>query len=567
MCIFVAKLSMNTIVETLKVAFITPSVVQSIIVISSVATIGLALSKLKIGKLSFGVTFVFFVGILFAHFGITIDPTMQSWAMSFGLVLFIYALGLQVGPGFFPSLKSGGISDNLLSIGMIAFTLILCIAIYFFGIPMANVLGIMSGAVTNTPVLAAVQSTVTEVLPGDTSTLLNELAMACAMTYPFGVVGVIIVLFFLEKWDTKAQQEEAGALHKAFFCEFEASNSAIWNKSIKQIAGLCDTQFVVSRIWKNGQVQIPSSSTIIDKGDHLLVVSAKEDVERLEIFFGKKVEKDWNREDLDWNSVDKELTSKRVVVTKASINGVKLGALKLRNYYGINITRIDRAGIELLSSPDLHLQLGDRLTVVGERQSVEAVALKLGNEIKDLDNPNLKSIFLGLILGCLLGIVPIYLPGISMPIKMGLAGGAIVMGILMGAFGPRIHVTTYITNSASLLIRQLGIVIYLGCLGLSSGAGFFKLLTSANGLVWIGLGLLIAIVPSFIFGLIAMKGFGKSYSSTCGMICGSMANPMALEVVGAKFASDRHNVSYATVYPLAMFLRIITAQILMLIFA
>lgn len=559
---------MEILSDVLKTAFITPSTIQSIIIMGVVATIGLALAKIKLDGVSLGVTFVFFVGILFAYFGVKVDPTMLQWAMNFGLVLFIYALGVQVGPSFFPSLKRGGLVDNLLSLGMILLAVALCTGIYAVGVSMPNVLGIMSGAVTNTPVLAAAQSTLADVSGGVDATLLSEMAMACAMTYPFGVLGVILSLHILQRWAPDGVPGESfQQQHTAFLYEFEATNAAVIGKKIEEIGRLSEAHFVVSRIWRKGKVHIPSSSSVIEKGDRLLVVSGKDDVSLLEVFFGRIIEKDWNREDIDWDSIDKELVSMRIVMTQPEYNGVRLGALRLRNVFGINITRIDRAGIELLSTPDLHLQLGDRLTVVGEKQSVESVAHKLGNEIKNLEAPNLLSIFLGLVLSCLLGIIPFYLPGISMPIKLGLAGGAIMVGILMGAFGPRIHVTTYITNSAGLLIRQLGIVIYLGCLGLSSGAGFFDMLFGGNGFRWIAIGLIFAIVPPLLFGFLSMKVFKRSFSSTCGMICGSMANPMALEVMGEKFSDDRHNVSYATVYPLAMFLRIITAQLLILIFA
>lgn len=557
---------MELLQELFRTAFITPSAIQSIVVIGVVSSLGLLLSKLHIGRLSLGVTFVFFVGIIFASLGISIDPTMLDFAMNFGLVLFIYALGLQVGPAFFPSLKRGGVVDNLLSTGMVAFSIILCLVfMYLADIPIHRVVGIMSGAVTNTPLLAAAQSSLAEVSPNHGDAL-TEMALACATTYPMGVVGVILALSLIMMVAPPAPKTASSRQHTAFLSEFQVANEAIFHRTIADLAKLIDAKFVISRIWRSGQVMHAYSDTALEQDDRLLVVSSEDDLPQLEVLFGRRLPKDWNQEDIDWNAVDKEFVSKRIVVSKSKHNGVKLGSLKLRNFYGINITRIDRAGIELLSSPDLRLQLGDRLTVVGEKSSVDAVSNELGDEVKELETPNLLSLFMGVVLGALIGMIPIYIPGISMPIKMGLAGGAIVLGILMGAFGPRFHVATYITNSAGLLIRQLGIVLYLGCLGLKSGAGLFDMVFSTTGLIWLSIGFAMTVLPCLLFGWISIGFYKRSVSATCGMICGSMANPMALEVLGKRFSDDEHTVSYATVYPLAMFIRIVTAQILILIF-
>lgn len=557
---------MEIIQEIIRTAFVNPSAIQSIVVIGMVATLGLLLAKIRIGRVSLGVTFVFFVGILFAYFGVSIDPSMLDFAMNFGLVLFIYALGLQVGPAFFPSLKKGGLIDNLLSMGMVLLSLLVCIGFtYFAGIPIYRVVGIMSGAVTNTPLLAAAQSTLSEVSPSSSGAL-TEMALACATTYPMGVVGVILALTLMIAIAPRKAHKPESKLHTAFMSEYQVSNEAIFHRTISDLARLIDAKFVISRVWRSGKVQHAYSDTALEEGDRLLVVSSQDDLPQLEILFGRRVEKDWNQENIDWDAVDKEFVSKRIVISKPKHNGVKLGSLRLRNFYGINITRIDRAGIELLSSPDLRLQLGDRLTVVGEKSSVDAVSKELGDEIKELETPNVLSLFLGVLLGAVIGMVPIYIPGISMPIKMGLAGGAIVLGILMGAFGPRFHVATYITNSAGLLIRQIGIVLYLGCLGLKSGAGLFDMVFSTTGLAWLSIGFLMTILPCIVFGWISIGIFKRSIGATCGMICGSMANPMALEVLSNRFTTDEHNVSYATAYPLAMFVRIVTAQMLILIF-
>lgn len=553
-------------IDFIRSLFVVPSTVQSVILITLVAALGLFLGKLKVKGISLGVTFVFFVGILFSHFGLKVDSGVLHWAMNFGLILFIYALGVQVGPAFFPSFKQGGIFSNMISLGMIALSLLIALGIYFSGMPMPNVLGILSGSVTNTPLLAAAQSTLQEMNPSSHS-LLNEMAIACAITYPFGAVGVIAVLLVLKKIAPTATTQTTADAPVAYVNEFEVTNAAVVGKSIAQVGQLSDRSFVISRIWRDGIVQIPDSETKLQMGDHLLIVSPQEETPILEVLLGKRVEKDWNREGLDWDAVDQELISKKIIITKSEFNGTRLGHLRLRNFYGINITRIERGGVELLSTPDLFLHLGDRLTVVGQKKSVERVATALGNEIKDLDKPNLISVFIGLFLGSIVGLIPFYLPGISNPVRIGSAGGAIIVGILMGAFGPRLHVNTYITNSAGLILRQLGLVLYLGALGLNSGEGFWAILTGPQGWQWILLGLLFTLIPSFLAGLLLLKGFHKPLGMVFGIICGSMANPMALEVVGATLKDDKHNVTYASVYPLAMFVRIITAQIFILLFA
>lgn len=553
-------------IDWIKEVFWTPSDIQTIIAICLVCAIGLMLAKIKMGKISLGITFVFFVGILAAHFGLRVDPTMLTFAQNFGLVLFIYSLGVQVGPSFFPSLKKGGITDNLLSVLLISITLVLCWGIYaVVGIPITEVIGIMSGAVTNTPVLAAAQSTLAGIDPGSTDAQSN-MALACAVAYPLGVVGMILGMVILGALRKKGEEKGSSAIqHNTFINEFIANNPAILGRTIAAIAHDVDAKFVISRVWHNGAVVLPTSQTIITEGDHLLVASHKEDVRTIEMLFGTKASKDWNREDIDWNAVDKQLVSKRLIVTRPDLNGEKLGSLKLRNLYDINITRIYRSGIELFASPSLRLQLGDRLIVVGEANAIANAKEKIGDEVGVLDVPNLISLFVGLVLGCVVGSIPIFIPGISMPIKLGLAGGPIVIGILMGAYGPRFRLSTYITNSASLLLRQLGIVMYLGCLGLASGANFFDTIVHGNGWQWVLIGAVITILPILIVGWIAMKFSRRSYGATCGMLCGSMANPMALDYLTDKVHDDSHNVSYATVYPLSMFLRIITAQILLLL--
>ena len=326
-----------------------------------------------------------------------------------------------------------------------------------------------------------------------------------------------------------------------------------------------DCQFVISRVWKNERLIIPTSETILEENEHVLVISAKKDIERIKTLFGQKENIDWNKKDIDWNAIDSQLVSKKVLVTKSNHNGVKLGDLRLRNSYGINITRVNRAGIDLLPSRNLRLQIGDKLTVVGEARAVERVSAILGNEAKRLKNPNLLSIFIGIVLGLILGSIPIAIPGMSMPIKLGIAGGPMIIGILMGAFGPRFHIQTYTTRSANLMLRQLGLTIYLAGLGLSAGAGFFDTVFTAEGLKWVLISIGLAVIPVLIMGFIAAKVFKTSYAENAGMLCGGMANPFALDYAGSGSDGEDPAVAYATVYPANIFLRVISAQIIILL--
>lgn len=395
-----------------------------------------------------------------------------------------------------------------------------------------------------------------------------DMALACAVTYPLGVVGVILAIILLKGLflDKQGQEQKGPRDNTTYIAEFQVSNPAIYGKSIKDIMKLTNKHFVISRIWRNGKVSIPTSDTLLNEHDHLLIISVKSDVENIKTLFGEQENVDWNKEGIDWNAIDSQLISRRIVVSRSKINGVKLGSLRLRNLYGINITRVNRAGIDLLASPDLHLQIGDRLTIVGEANSVNTVGKILGDEIKRLNNPNLLSVFIGISLGLLLGALPISIPGISMPIKLGLAGGPIIIGILMGAFGPRFHLTTYTTMSANLMLRQLGIIIYLAGLGIESGANFFETVFRAEGLLWIGLGFLLTIVPVLIVGYIASQFLKLDYAHNVGMLCGCMANPMALNYANTTVEGDSPSVAYATVYPFSMFIRVISAQLLLMFF-
>ena len=541
--------------------------IQAVLILSVVSAVGVYLGKIKFFGVSLGVTFVFFAGILAGHLGIEVNKDMLNFAQNFGLILFVYALGLQVGPGFFSSLKKGGVELNMMGLAVIVIG-ILCTLIFHWtsGISIPTMVGLLSGAVTNTPALGAAQQALIQMRPGETEAV-TDMALACAVTYPLGVVGVILAIIvlralFAKKMDNSHKEQDSAT----FVAEFQVLNPSIYNKSIQEVMRLTEKHFVISRVWHEGKVCIPTSETLLREKDHLLVISIKSDVEYIKTLFGEQENKDWNKEDIDWNAIDSQLISRRIVVTRDRINGVKLGSLRLRNLYGINITRVNRAGIDLLASKNLRLQIGDRLTIVGEANSVNNVGKILGNEMKRLDNPNLLAIFVGLTLGVLIGAIPIFLPGMDTPIKLGVAGGPIIVGILMGAFGPRIHLTTYTTQSANLMMRQFGIVIYLAGLGIDSGAHFFETVFRAEGLMWIGVGFLLTIIPVLIVGIIASQFFKLDYAHNVGMLCGSMANPMALNYANTTVEGDEPSVSYATVYPLSMFIRVISAQLLISFF-
>ncbi len=544
-----------------------PSAVQTLLVLAIVSAAGLALGKVKVYGISLGVTFVFFAGILAGHIGIGVNRDMLAFAQNAGLIIFVYTLGLQVGPGFFSSFKKGGVKLNLLGLAVVAAGFLATTLISLtYGIPITEMMGLFSGAVTNTPMLGAAQQAALQVSP-DASGTVTDMSLACAVTYPIGVIGMIAVIIILKKAGKKtaSRTENGPEPVKPFITEYQISNPAIFGKTIKEIMALSRVKFVISRVWREGKVSIPESETVIKPHDHLLVISKEQDVDKIRALFGEKENKDWNKADIDWNAIDSMLVSRRILVTKPNLNGVKLGSLRLRNLYGINITRVNRAGIDLLASPGLRLQIGDRLTVVGEAAAIDNVRKILGNEEKRLNEPNLIAIFLGLALGVVLGSIPFRLPGMEMPVKLGIAGGPIIIGILMGAFGSRVHLTTYTTQSANLMLRQFGLAIYLAGLGLDAGEHFFETVFRAEGLVWIGIGLFLTIVPTLTVGLIAMKFLKTDYGQDVGMLCGSMANPMALNYASTTVDNDEPAVSYATAYPMSMFARVILAQIVILL--
>ncbi|EJX08917.1 potassium uptake protein TrkA [gut metagenome] len=544
--------------------FLEHSALQAVVVLSLISAIGLGLGKVRIAGISLGVTFVFFMGILAGHLGFSIDANMLNYAESFGLIIFVYALGLQVGPGFFSSFRKGGVQLNMLALAVILVgTALAVLASFVTPISLPDMVGILCGATTNTPALGAAQQTLKQ-LGLETSTP----ALGCAVSYPLGVVGVILALLLLRKVLVRAKDlefQKDDDENRTYIAAFQVHNPAVFQKSIREIGALRGyPKFVISRLWRHGKVSIPTSEMVICEGDRLLVISSEKDLPALTVLFGEQEHTDWNKEDIDWNAIDSQLISQRIVVTRSELNGKKLGSLHLRNHYGINISRVYRSGVQLLATAELTLQLGDRLTVVGEAPAIHNVEKVLGNAVKSLKEPNLVAVFVGIILGLMLGAIPISLPGISAPVKLGLAGGPIVVGILISTFGPRMHMITYTTRSANLMLRALGLSMYLACLGLDAGAHFFETVFRPEGLLWIAVGFGLTLLPVLMVGAVAFRWMKVDFGSVAGMLCGSMANPMALNYANDTLPGDHPSVAYATVYPLSMFVRVILAQVLLM---
>ena len=544
--------------------FVEHSALQAIVVLSLISAMGIILGKVRLFGISLGVTFVFFIGILAGHFGLTIDGQMLFYAETFGLVLFVYALGLQVGPGFFSSMRTEGARLLMPAIGvLLAGTLIAVGLGYACNVTVSDMSGILCGATTNTPALAAAQQTLKQ-LGCDSS----GAALGCALTYPLGVVGVILAIIFLRKLFVRPNdmpQPDSKHRRNVFIASYCVTNPAIFGKTISEVAQASHHHFVISRMWHDGHVLIPMSDRVLHPNDVVLVITKPQEAEALRLVFGEQEQKDWNADNIDWNKIDSELTSQRILVTRHEINGKKLSSLRLRNNYGINISRVYRSGVQLLATPDLVLQLGDRLTVVGEAADIKRVENILGNAVKSLDEPNLVSVFIGMILGLMLGCIPFSIPGISLPVKLGLAGGPIIVGILIGTFGPRLHMATYTTQSANMMLRAIGLSLYLACLGLDAGEHFFETVVRPEGALWLALGVLITFVPVVLAGIFALRVMKLDFGSITGLLCGSMANPMALSYVNDTIDGDKPSVAYATVYPVCMFLRVIIIQIVLMI--
>ena len=543
----------------------TQSALQTVVVLSLICSLGLALGKIRVGGVSLGVAFVFFIGILAGHLGLAVDAQMLDYAETFGLVVFVYMLGLHVGPNFFSSLKHEGMELNLWSFAVIALGTVMAVAltgVTQVGLP--DMVGVLCGATTNTPALGAAQQALAHRgLPTGSA------ALATAVTYPLGVLGVIFAMMLIRKIFVRKQDLElrhAANDDETFVGQFVVVNPALADKSVAEISQMSHLKFIISRIWRGKQVLVPQADTLLRLYDNVLVVTRKDDIGAMEILFGEKTETDWNGERIDWNHIDSKVESRTLVLSRKVLNGRRLGHLQLRHTYGVNVSRITRGDLKLLATDDLRLQYGDRLTVVGEPKSLDNVEKFLGNAVQTLNEPNLAAIFLGIILGLALGTIPVSLPGMESPVRLGIAGGPIVMGIIVGSLGPRLHFISYTTRSASLMLRKFGLSLYLACLGLDAGRDFFQTVMRPEGLLWIALGAALTIVPVLIVGLVALHTRRYDWGTICGILCGSMANPMALGYANDTTKGDTSSIAYASVYPLGMFVRVLIAQFLIMFF-
>lgn len=543
--------------------FIDHTPVQTCFLLSLIVSIGVFMGKVRIKGISLGVAFVFFMGIVAGSLHLEADPGMTSFAETFGLSIFVYALGLHVGPNFVGLMRDEGISLNLWSFAIILLGTVMALALCLVtGITIPDMVGILCGATTNTPALGAAQQALISAHVSSSGA-----ALGCAVTYPLGVVGVIFAMILLRKTLVKPEDlipHSHSDEDNTYIGQFVVVNPAIVGLTIAEIAQTSQRHFIISRIWRNGKVIVPMAQTVMMENDNILVVTTRDEVPVMDILFGKHVEKDWNRDKIDWNAIDSTVESRVIVMTRTKLNSKTLGSLHMRETYGVNVSRIMRGDIKLLATDSLHLQYGDRLTVVGTPEDIDHAEAFLGNAMGRLNEPNLGAIFFGLLMGLALGMIPISLPGMSSPVKLGIAGGPIIMGIIVGALGSRLRIITYTTRSASLMLRKLGLSLYLACLGLSAGKDFLSTVVRPEGLMWVGIGLVLTMLPLLIIGAVALKTKKFDFGTICGLLCGAMANPMALSYANETIKGDRAAVAYTSVYPLGMFIRVVIAQIIIM---
>ncbi|MBQ9077846.1 MAG: putative transporter [Muribaculaceae bacterium] len=536
------------------------SLPNTLILYSFVIALGVYLGKLKIAGVSLGVTFVLFVGIIMGHFGYTVEANVLKFIREFGLILFIFSIGLQVGPGFFSSFKKGGMRLNGLAVLGILLNVIIVLAIFFIdgNTSISALVGVMSGAVTNTPGLAAAQQSV-----GDPAAI-DTMAMGYAAAYPLGVLGIILAMFIIKglfriKIDNEIKQiedETENSQLKPHIVSFKATNPLIDGKNLLQLHDIIQCNFVVSRLMNTGgEVIIPKSETIIHTGDKLYIVMSAQDEDRFKAVVGPEIE-------MDWNATPSPVVSRRILVTKSEYNGVEIGSLRLRMGYKLNATRVNRAGVDLLASPNLRLQIGDRMTVVGAEEDINRLATKLGNSMKRLNEPNLITIFIGILFGIIVGSI-----NVGFGMKLGLAGGPLVVAILISRFGYKFKLVTYTSSSASLLMRELGICLFLASVGISSGAGFAQTVFNTTGMWWVIWGFMITLLPLIVVGVIARGVYKINFLTIMGLLSGGCTDPPALAYANNSTGNDAPAVAYSTVYPLTMFLRVVAAQVLILCFA
>lgn len=544
---------------------------HSILLLSFVIAAGIQLGKIKVFGVSLGITLVLFVGIILGHFGFTINHNVIHFFKEFGLILFVYSVGMQVGPGFFSSFKQGGITLNMLACGIVFLGVLTAVILHYAtGIPMPTMVGILSGAVTNTPGLGAAQQAFSD-MHGVSD---NTIALGYAVAYPLGVIGIILSIILIkyifrvsfDKENEQLNSEDSSHTNEAKPISLIVKNPAIFNKTVAELSNLLEHRdFVISRVWRdsNKQIEIASANTVLQENDKVFVITTETDAETIKTFIGEEID----MERKQWIRMESQFINRRILITKPELNGKRLGQLKLRKLYGINITRINRAGVDLVAKPGLTLQVGDRVNVVGTETAVSNVEKVLGNSMKRLNEPNLITIFVDIALGIVLGSIPISFPGIPQPVKLGLAGGPLVVAILISRFGYHYKLITYTTQSANLMLREIGITLFLACVGISAGDGFVDTIVNNGGFAWIGYGFIITFVPLMIIGCIGRYFCKVNYFTLMGLIAGSTTDPPALAYSNATAGNDAPSVGYATVYPLTMFLRVLTAQLLILFFA
>lgn len=541
-------------------------IAHSVLVLAFVITLGILLGKIKIGGISLGITWILFVGIAASHFEFRLEPHLLHFVKEFGLILFVYSVGLQVGPGFFASFKKGGMILNGLAAGIVLMGCATAFIIHLItGTDLATMTGILSGAVTNTPGLGAAQQTFTDVTGGDN----QNIAMGYAVAYPLGVVGIILSIILIKYlFGIKAEQENErinnaseNNIKEAIKFTVSVKNKGVFGKNIEELRTLAGKTFIVSRLARiSGKTEIPTSTTVLQEGDKILIISEAQNKESIVAFVGEELNMSFDT----WLKMDTELAMKKIIITKPAVSGKTLGELKIRSIFGVNVTRVTRAGIDLVAAGDLELQLGDRVLVVGDGKDLESLTKILGNSTKQLREPNLIAIFLGIAVGVFFGSIPFMLPGIPQPVKLGLAGGPLIIAILISRFGHKLKIISYTTQSANLMLREIGISLFLAAVGLGAGEGFVDTIVNNGGYVWIGYGIIITVLPLLIGAAIGRFVYKLNYYTLMGLLAGSTTDPPALAFSNASAPNSYPAVAYATVYPLVMFLRVLTAQVLIL---
>ena len=537
------------------------SIAHIVLLYSFVIAVGVLLGKIKFFGVSLGVTFVLFTGIVCGHFGLTGNTQILTFLQDFGLILFVFCIGLQVGPSFFSSFKKGGIAMNLVAMGIVALNIAVAVALYYGlngRIELPMMVGILCGAVTNTPGLGAANEALSQLNYNG-----PQIAMGYACAYPLGVLGIIgsiiairyICRINLKKEEEDIAKEEAANPHLTpRMMHLEVHNEALAGKTLLQVRDFMGRDFVCSRILQNGHVSIPNRDTVFHLGDQLFVVCAEDDAEAIIAFIGPKIEVDWEKQ-------DPPMVSRRILITQPKMNGKQLGEFHFSSMYGVNVTRVNRSGMDIFASRNLTLQVGDRVMVVGPQDAVERVANLMGNSLKRLDHPNIVTIFVGIFLGIFFGSLPIAFPGIPTPVKLGLAGGPLIVSILIGRFGYKLKLVTYTTMSANLMLREIGIALFLASVGIKAGANFVNTVVDGDGLLYVGCGFLITVIPLLIMGAVARWHYKMNYFMLMGLIAGSNTDPPALAYSNQTAGNNAPAVGYSTVYPVSMFLRILTAQL------